>query len=536
MDFFDWKLNFPEVLNEKLNKEPGFDIVIGNPPYLRVQGLREKYPLETEYYVSNFISATGRFDLYALFTEKSFGLLNRNGVLNFIQPDKWVNSDFGQGLRELLAKNVSKLFSFAQQQVFNVSTYSSLIWITSAEVNYLKYSKLNKELRNGEAIARFLNSLTDSEFTLQPTENLGSDPWILLDKEYFEIIQSIRKMPLTLKDIMSNISQGVVSVGDDIFIMEGEIRNGTFRGYSNKMQANVEIEAALMRPLLKGDEVKKYGVLRASSYIIYPHYEKDGKTIPFEENEFKARFKKAYNYFLPFKNELIKKKIRYKTNPRYWYSLHRSREISLFEQDKIITPEISLGTNMTYDNQKLYHNTKCYSLIINETHNHIPIKTLLAILNSKLMWFFLTKTGYVLRGGFFTFKTNYLEPFPIPELSRPKNIHFLKNFVDYILFLKSQTFPNITDQLIPIYFEQIIDGIVYELYFPDLLKKHNREILKHLGELPEFTDKLSDEKKMNIVKIVFDRLNERDNPVRTNLFFMSSIPEIKIIEGKNENN
>ena len=88
----------------------------------------------------------------------------------------------------------------------------------------------------------------------------------------------------------------------------------------------------------------------------------------------------------------------------------------------------------------------------------------------------------------------------------------------------------------PSYFEQIIDGMVYEIYFSELLKKNNREILKHLGDLPELTDKMSDEKKMSLIKTVFNRLNEKDHPVRLNLFYMNSIPEIAIIEGKHAGN
>ena len=107
---------------------------------------------------------------------------------------------------------------------------------------------------------------------------------------------------------------------------------------------------------------------------------------------------------------------------------------------------------------------------------------------------------------------------------------------DYIIYLKDQHFSEVNDQLMPTYFEQILNGMVYELYFPELLKKHSREIIKNLGELPEFNDKMSDERKINIIRTVFNRLDDKNHPVRTNLFYMSSIPEIKIIEGKHENN
>ena len=131
-----------------------------------------------------------------------------------------------------------------------------------------------------------------------------------------------------------------------------------------------------------------------------------------------------------------------------------------------------------------------------------------------------------------------LEPLqfiPIKKIQTSEQIPF-KRLIDYILFLKEVESQLKTDQLMPIYFEQIIDGMVYELYFPELLKKHNREIIKHLGELPEFTDGMSDEQKMKNCKKVFNRLNDKEHPVRVNLFYMNSIPEIAIIEGKNENN
>lgn len=111
-----------------------------------------------------------------------------------------------------------------------------------------------------------------------------------------------------------------------------------------------------------------------------------------------------------------------------------------------------------------------------------------------------------------------------------------KNLVDYIIFLKSQPLEDVTDKLMPIYFEQIIDGMVYELYLGELLREHGREIIKHLGELPEINEDMSDAQKMETIRDVFKRLNDREHPVRINLFYLDSIPEIRLIEGKNADN
>ncbi len=532
-EHFDWKLDFPEILNHTVSKRYGFDIVIGNPPYLRVQGIREKYPEDVDFFLNKYISATGRFDLYALFTEKSFGLLSNDGVLNFIQPDKWVNSDFGSGLRDKLSKNVTKLISFGQSQIFNVSTYSSLIWLTSSEVNETKYLGVNADLKNEESIQRFLREIDESDYSRQDVSEYGGDTWIFLSKEASQILSLLNKQKKTVKDVFSNVAQGVVSVGDDIFIMEGKLNNGHFIGYSHALEKEVTIESEIVKPLLRGEDVKKYSKLIPSNFVIYPHYEKDGKTYPYEEDVFSTKFPKTYNYFLNFKDDLVAKKKKYKTNPKYWYSLHRSRDISLFEQEKIITPEISLGTNMTLDRDNLYHNTKCYSLVLNDDYESSDLLTYLAILNSKVMWFYLSNTGYVLRGGFFTFKTKYLEPFALPEIEISTGTK-ISCLVEYVLFLNKGESQGISEKLMPVYFDQILNGMVYELYFPELLKKHDREIIKHLGDLPTLTGSMSDMDKMNVCKDVFRRLDNKEHPVRNNVFYMDSIPEIAIIEGKNE--
>jgi hypothetical protein len=128
----------------------------------------------------------------------------------------------------------------------------------------------------------------------------------------------------------------------------------------------------------------------------------------------------------------------------------------------------------------------------------------------------------------------YFEPLqfiPIKKITTEEQSFFIK-ITDFIIFLKQQEQVTDINKLFSIYFEQIIDGMVYELYFPETLKQHNRTIIEHLGELPAFTDTMSDAVKTEIITTVFDRLNDKNHPVRVNLLNMNSIPEIKIIEGK----
>ena len=130
----------------------------------------------------------------------------------------------------------------------------------------------------------------------------------------------------------------------------------------------------------------------------------------------------------------------------------------------------------------------------------------------------------------------YFEPLqfiPIKKITSEEQSFFIK-LADFIIFLKQQEQVTDINKLFSIYFEQIVDGMVYDLYFPELLKQNNRTIIEHLGELPAFTESMSDNQKLEIINTVFNRLNEKNHPVRVNLFYMNSIPEIAIIEGKKE--
>jgi len=405
---FDWQKEFPKVF-----EKGGFDVVIGNPPYLRVQGLRENHQREAVFYEHNYLSATGRFDFYVLFLERGFSLLNKNGVLSYILPHKFLNADFGVGIRNFIYNNkaLNYLVSFGAEQVFSdASVYTCIIGLSNGN-SIFRYVKVKpSELQGG--------LYTTTEI---PIDNLADTArWSFQSSEDSNLISKLNKQPLRFKTITKACSQGTVSMGDDIYMLKGEFEGDFFVGLSEQTKQVVKLEKEIMKPVLKGDDVKRYAPLDNSYWEIYPHHSVNGKTVPYEEDEMKEKFPLTYEYLLPFKSELVEKKIRYKTNPKYWYALHRSREITMFESPKIITAEISLGCNMTYDTRNLYHNTQCYTIIFDGTYEKSTL-AYLTILNSNLFWYFLAKTGNILRGGYFRFKTKYLEPFPMPDLLSSDN-------------------------------------------------------------------------------------------------------------------
>lgn len=252
---------------------------------------------------------------------------------------------------------------------------------------------------------------------------LNNTKWELLDTEKGELLSKLKKQPFILKDFLNEISQGVKNTSDKIFMLKGEFKNDLFIGFSEELNQEVEIEASIMMPVAKGRDIKRYEKLDINYYQIYPHYYDGTKTVPYEESDFIIKFPRAYKYICEFKNFLIEKKIRYKTNPKYWYSLHRSREIEMFQTDKIVTATIQNYPHFTIDNTKSLTDAGGYSIVI-KSKIDLTKEQLLPILNSKLMWFYIKNTSSVYSGGYFAFNTTFLNPFPVPEIYEINKFNF----------------------------------------------------------------------------------------------------------------
>lgn len=417
---FNWEKEFPDIMSKG-----GFDVVVGNPPYLRVQGLNTNYQKDMIHYEKSYKSATKRYDFYVLFMERGFNLLNEKGKMSFILPHKFMVSDFGVGIRYYLSENkaVERLIHFGSEMVFaDASTYTCII-ILSHNNRRIEYCQIKpKEI----SLTRTFDKISYDE--------LNSEKWNISNEKIKSIFRKIGKQSSTIKEIFNDISQGIVTVGDDIFLIRGRISGIYFSGFSDRLKRNITIESELMKPILKGDNIKKYAYLMPDYFVFYPYKEERGKTIPLEEDILKTKYPLAYNYISLFKEELERKKIRYKTNPKYWYSLHRSREISLFEQPKLIMRNFSFGSEVSFDDESIFFGTNCYGLTMKKFDEN-TIKFYLAIINSNLMWFFMKNTSPVLRGGFVQYKTTYVENFPLPDTKDINNQFPLIQKADKMLSL-----------------------------------------------------------------------------------------------------
>lgn len=457
--FVLWQLDFARVFRDN----GGFDIVVGNPPYLRIQGIQQVDVNLAELYKNKFVSATGSFDLYVLFVEKGLQICNFNGIVNFIMPHKWVNSAFGKGLRgKLVSENaMRKMISFGSYQVFNASTYTALFWISKQPNENVLYYEFNYDIENNRQLQSALYNLQSKDYTNIAYDTLSADNWVLTSGKIDKIINKLKQQPYTVKDVFKKIFQGIATSKDSVyFLKDAYEKDGMVYGYSEELEKNIVIENGLAKPLLKGYQIHKYMTGTTDNYTIVPYKlcgtADNRKAVLYTEDELKECFPQGYEYLKECEDVLRQRERGKLQYDEYWYRYIYPKNLNLFDNEKIITPEISLGTNMMYDSGKFYHNTKAYSLVKKEQFN-LSYKFYLALLNSNIMWFFLKNTGYVLRGGYYTFKTNYLEPFPLPDVTD-------EEVVQAVELLVEQSIINVSNEVDNTEIEKQLNRIVYGLY------------------------------------------------------------------------
>ncbi|MEO8147590.1 MAG: N-6 DNA methylase [Bacteroidia bacterium] len=471
---FNWKKNFPTVF-----KQGGFDVVIGNPPYLRMQGLQESQPFAIDYYRKHYQAAkSGNFDLYVLFDERGFNLLNETGNMGFIQPHKFFQADFAEGIRNFISKEkaLAEVVNFGSQQVFaDATTYTCLLFLSKKKQKEVKISSVNDL-----GIFATDSSKLETFISAQPKENTK---WNFVSEVKQSLFDKLYKLPNTLEDITRKIFVGLQTSADKIYVLETrKEKTKTIIVYSKSLDEEIEIEKGLLKPFLMGKDVKRYEPLTPRNYVIFPYQVANGLAQLMNRDFIKNNFPLGWNYLSRNRKELEEREKGSFINT--WWQFGRTQNLTEFEAVKICTPEIAIKPQLTIDTKgTCYHTTKVYSFVFNKNIKEDE-KYFLGILNSPVLWYFLSSTGYVLRGGYFTFKTEYLKPFPIKlvDFKNKTQVDQHNQIVKHVDLLLKLNEEIKEEQQLPTKIEQIkqriqhseekINQLVYELYdlTPDEIK------------------------------------------------------------------
>ncbi|MBI4052958.1 MAG: N-6 DNA methylase [Candidatus Diapherotrites archaeon] len=395
---FNWKKEFPEVFD----KNGGFDTIIGNPPYVRIQNLQENVRNKIS---SNWATAsTGNVDLFIPFFELGIQLLNKNGSLGYITPNSYFASLAGKQLRKFLqTKNlIRQIVNFNHLQIFqDVSTYTSITIL----------NKKNKESFD-YALIENINKFTKGTFTFSPivTKALNPEKWNLLMHEDQMKIKKIEEIGEPLGKI-ARISVGIATLKDNLYLLDSsKLEKDCYIKYSN--ETKYVIEKGITKEIIKASIVKnEQDIIKNKRRIIFP-YQKIGKKYrALPEHELAKIFPNCYKYFLSIKDELAKRD-KGKNNITPWYIYGRSQGIDNSFGEKIITPNIANSPNYILCTKKDALFYAGYSIFYSGDK-----EVLIKILNSSIMDYYIKKTSKDYRGGYKSFAKTFIKNFGIPRLT-----------------------------------------------------------------------------------------------------------------------
>jgi type I restriction-modification system DNA methylase subunit len=287
---FSWENAFPKVF-----KEGGFDCVIGNPPYVRIQSLNETSEDSVNYFKKKYqTSKTGNYDLYVLFVEKGFSILNGNGILGFILPNKFFNTDYGKGLRKFISENgsLNEIIDFEQYQVFeNATTYCCLLFLENKKNKSFLYSK---SLSNSNALENLLKEEIN-------TESIDSEVWNFYSSKDEKVLSKLFNKSSSLIELPSDISRGSSTGNDKIFVFEVD-HKGVLKNESNE---SIELEEGILKIPIYATDFGRYSFKPKKNYrILFPYKIIESRATLIDEEVLKKEYPKAYKYLLSKRKEL----------------------------------------------------------------------------------------------------------------------------------------------------------------------------------------------------------------------------------------
>lgn len=445
---FEWRFEFSEVLDEGGNFQ-GFDLIIGNPPYIRQEDIKELKPNLAK----NYKVYKGTSDIYTYFYELGFNVLKQNGVLSFITSNKYTRAGYGEALREFLLKNTTLLeyIDLNGIKVFDSATVdTSILSFEKAKTkdNSFKYLAPNTELLkendfNIESILNF-NKITQN--------SLSKESFTFNDESTNALKAKIEKHGTPLKDWHGlNINYGIKTGYNEAFIITTEKRDEILA--KCKDETEKERTAKLIRKMLRGRDIKRYSYEWAGLWVINTHNGYKSKSGEKIEAINIDEYPSLKQHLKPYYKTLEKRTDKGKTP----YNLRNCAYLEEFEKEKIGWQRVTQEPSFILENECVLLDSMAF--MVGNSKNEL--KYLLGFLNSSLIFYYFKNIGHLYSDKGFLLSNQYVEKFPIPKINskNEKLANELISLVDEILNLKEQDKNANTQEQ-----ENKINSLVYKLY------------------------------------------------------------------------
>lgn len=413
-----------------------FDVIVGNPPYMKSEDMKNITPLELPLYKTIYTSAYKQFDKYFLFLEQGLNLLTDNGILGYIVPSKFTKVGAGKKLRELLSEKeyLHSIVSFGANQVFtDKTTYTCLLILNKKPQKTFQYAEVKSlnswKVREPEAV----------KYASKNTEELDSEVWVLVPPEltlaYNKIVSQSEKLVDLIGD--ENIFNGIQTSANDVYIFTPEKEDKKYYFFSKK-GIEYKIEKEITKPYFKTssgeDNLYTYRTFKPNARVIYPYTPTKTGVDIIPLTTIQKKFPLAYDYLQANKAILNNPKRDIKPIPltqNEWhrYGRHQSLDSCGLPQ-KIIVGVLSVGDKYAIDIHGTLISsggTAGYCVVAIPENSEYSIYYIQAVLNSKYLEWFSALYGEVFRGGYIARGTKVLKNLPIRKIdfskSKEKALH-----------------------------------------------------------------------------------------------------------------
>ncbi len=403
---FDWKAEFPEIM-----KAGGFDAVIGNPPYIRIQTLKEWAPQEVEFYKQAYRSAAaGNYDIYVVFVERGLGLLSKEGRLGFILPHKFFNAKYGAGLREIVAagKHLSKVVHFGDQQVFaGATTYTCLFFLDKAgrkEFEFERISNLDAWRASGEAERGRIKSTS-----------AGAAEWNFSVGKGRDLMDKLAAMPVKLGGVTPGMFVGLQTSADTVFLFKEyrESKRGITEVRSKELDEWVAVESSLLKKVVRSGDIDRYSAM-PMALVLFPYEVRDRTARLFPVAVMSSRFPLCWSY-LNRNRKLLEGREKGAFKDPTWYRFGRTQNLGMWEQPKLLVPymitRLASYPDLSDDFYFINVTTGGYGITVDESR--CTLHYLAGLLNSRLLDFVFKQASTTFHGGYFAANKQYIENLPI---------------------------------------------------------------------------------------------------------------------------
>lgn len=516
--------------------EPGFDIVIGNPPYIRLQTLKQKDPDQVVFFKDTYESARkGNYDVYVVFVERGMQLLKPTGSLAYILPHKFFNAQYGEPLRDLLSRgrHLNHVVHFGDQQVFPGATnYVCLLFLSKQGTDHLRFVKVD-DLRE------WLTNRTGAEAEISPSK-ITSAEWNFAAGKGAEILERLESTDLKLSGVADRMFQGSITSADTVFLFKqfGTKTERTTEVFSKELQEWVTVENGLLKQVVRSGDIGRY-YAGVEALVLFPYEVRGTSARLYTQSEMEQRFPMAWQYFNR-NRELLQSREHGKFNDSEWYRFGRTQNLGMWEQTKLMVPYMitNLSAYLDEDEHLYFINVTTGGYGITIKRQGGSLKFLCGLLNSRVLDYYLKHVSTNFHGGYFAANKQFIEQLPIPTAKQGQQ-STISLLVEYLLWLNrhaklsDENNGNARDPIMAGYFEQIINGLVYELFFSEELHAAGLYPFRLVEEarFPNLDD-IPEARRLTTLRQLFERLYDTKHPLRGCLYDIGSLETVRIIEGR----